>query len=145
MKKQVASIICLMGILILVFDFPAQAKSIGYDRECRSTYKYQKVKQYQFSSQGKLYKLIQSVERKSKNPRLVLTSLCIAEDSSVRKIFDITGRLYLQYPLKKVSSRIFTFILYGEASDGDSGAIFYYTIDMNDPQNPKVTKRVSAT
>jgi hypothetical protein len=143
MRRSISLIICLIGTLILVPDFPARAKSVGYNQECQSSSKWKRAKQHRFSMRGKSYKLIESHTPDSKDPRFSHTSFCLVQGDSVKvlKLFKDNDSLSLSSEgnsreLKKVSDGIFTIEF---SYDSDVGIIKLYKIDLRNLQNPKVT------
>lgn len=141
MKKLITVLFC--AISMFAPHLSVQAKTTGYNGECRSSSKWKQVKQYHFSAKSKSYELIESHKSDSKNPQFSYVSFCLSQGSSL-KILNIfknersvslssTGNIY---DFKKIENSVFTFkFIY----DADVANIMLYKIDMRNPQTPKVT------
>lgn len=139
MRKPIALIICLMGTLTLVPVSPVQAKSIGYDRECRSSSKWKYAKQHRFSMRGQSYRLIESHTPDEKTGNSY-ASFCLIRGNFVKviKLENASGPLRSDgnsHSLAQVSDGIFTIEFIPDVDDGVF--VMYYKIDMRNPQTPK--------
>jgi hypothetical protein len=133
------------SVLIFTPHISVQAKTKGYNRECRSSSQWKYVKQYKLSTKGKSYKLIESSKQSHKDPTSSFVSLCLTDGNSLKelKLFPdeytipstsiIGGNIS---EIKLIANNVFTFEF---VYDTDLAIIRKYKLDLSRPRNPKLT------
>jgi hypothetical protein len=127
-------VIPLCLVLLTTLSLPSLAQtSGGFDSNCRpASQEDWPVKQtYNFSHQGKSYKLIwsQSVDGTG--------FFCLAQGNSARPIADkFTGDSFVDR-LDRVSAKVFTFQIHD--GNGNNAPYKKYRLNLENPQQPKIT------